>query len=437
MHGLTLYKKICVYTLVFLSIFISTLSFSNTVSVEGATTNSLQDLQKQREELQKKLDQIAKDKADANNKLNAAKSQKSGVEREISVLTIEINQQQLVIDEKETEIAQKENEIAILEDQIAALKKTLNNLDIDINEKKVLADKRLQNIYKVSLTKTAMTLFFNAVSADDLLAKLKYQNLLRNKDEETLGSLKADKEAYNTQKKEMEEKRTSVQTLTDSIIAQKVELENAKNVLSIKKSENQVKLASLSSQVGFQQNAYNNLSSEQKSLEDQISLVQAQIFSQFRAAPGTGQRILSGQYIGEMGCTGYCTGSHLHFFAAFNTSYSTNPCNFLPSGKFSFCGTSSPKISWPMKNPFVWSRGFNSSHGAIDIVATGSDKGIYSAHDGWLYRGVEKCEVWKSKNPYAYSLCINNGPAQYAIVCENKDNCNTGMKTGYWHLKKL
>lgn len=436
MYARTLSKKVCIYILVLLSIFIFTVNFSHVTYVNGATTNSLEELQRQRDELQKKLDQIAKDKADANAKLNSAKSQKKGVENEIAVLTLEINQQQLVIDEKETEIAQKENEIAILEDQIASLKKTLNNLDIDINEKKVLADKRLQNIYKVSLTKTAMTLFFNAVSADDLLAKLKYQNLLRNKDEETLGSLKADKDAYNTQKKDMEDKRLSVQTLTDSIIAQKVELENAKNILGIKKSENQTKLASLSNTVGYQQKNYDNLSNEQKAAENEIANVQAQIFAAIRQVPPSGYKILKGTYLGTMGCTGYCFGSHLHFFTSYNASASSNPCNYLPTGTFSFCGSSSPKIAWPLKSPFVWSRGFTSSHFAVDIVAVGSDKGVYASHDGWLFYGSESCSTWKN-NKTAYALCLKNGPARYAIVCENKSSCSTGMKTGYWHLKNL
>lgn len=434
MYARTLFKKVCIYILVLLSIFIFTVNFSHVTYVNGATTNSLEELQRQRDELQKKLDQIAKDKADANAKLNSAKSQKKGVENEIAVLTLEINQQQLVIDEKETEIAQKENEIAILEDQIASLKKTLNNLDIDINEKKVLADKRLQNIYKVSLTKTAMTLFFNAVSADDLLAKLKYQNLLRNKDEETLGSLKADKDAYNTQKKDMEDKRLSVQTLTDSIIAQKVELENAKNILGIKKSENQTKLASLSTQVGYQQKNYDNLSSEAKALEDQISYKQAEIFAALKSIPPGNVFILKGTRIGTMGCTGYCFGAHLHFFTSYNSNASSNPCNYLPSGTVGSCGSSSPKIAWPLKNPFNWSRGFTSSHLAIDIVATGSDKGVYAAHDGWIYYNSESCSTWKN-NATAYALCQKNGPAKYAIVCENKTSCSTGMKTGYWHLK--
>ena len=85
MYARTLSKKVCIYILVLLSIFVFTVNFSHVTYVSGATTTSIEELQKQRDELQKKLDQIAKDKADANTKLNSAKSQKAGVEREISV----------------------------------------------------------------------------------------------------------------------------------------------------------------------------------------------------------------------------------------------------------------------------------------------------------------------------------------------------------------
>ncbi|MEI6462705.1 MAG: peptidoglycan DD-metalloendopeptidase family protein [bacterium] len=410
------------------------LSISNIQIVKDANAATLGELQQQRDDIQKRLDEIAKNKSDTTKKLNDAKTQKSSTESQIRILNLEIDQQQLVIDEKETIIEQKQNEIAILEDQIVVLRKTLDNLDVAINQKKQIADKRLQNIYKVSISQSTLDIILNATSAQDFLAKLKYQRLLRGKDEEVLVSLNVDRGNYNKQKTDFESKKAEVQTLTDSVLAEKAELEKDKNALALQRSEQQTKLASLSNTVGFQQSLYDSLSSEQKKLEDQAYAIQQTLFSQYKQLI-SGVKVKKGDYIGTMGCTGYCTGPHLHFFATYNSGISINPCTLLPAGAFSGCSSASPKMNWPMKTPLTLSRGFSSAHTAIDVIGLG-EKGVYAATDGWLTYGDESsCAIWKF-NPTAYYYCNKNGPAHYAIVCENKDDCTKGVKTGYWHLSR-
>ncbi|MEI6886707.1 MAG: peptidoglycan DD-metalloendopeptidase family protein [bacterium] len=425
---------ILIFSIYSIFVFPLYLSVNKMVEVKAVNAATLEELQQQRADIQKKLDAIAKNKADTNKKIADAKAQKSSTESQIRLLSLEIDQQQLIINEKETVIEQKQNEIAILEDQIVVLKKTLDNLDVAINQKKQIADKRLQNIYKVSISQSTLDIILNATSAQDFLAKLKYQRLLRGKDEEVLVSLKGDRDTYDKQKNDFVSKKTEVQTLTDSIVAEKAELEKDKNALAIQRSDQQTKLASLSSTVGFQQKLYDSLSTEQQQLENQANVIQSELFSKYKQLL-TGTKIKKDTDIGIMGSTGYSTGPHLHFFVTYNsTNVNTNPCSLLPTGVVSGCGVASPKMVWPMSTPLVFSRGFTSAHQAVDIVGLGNIT-VKAAHDGWVTFGNEpSCDIWKF-NPTAYYYCKKNGPAHYAIICENKDDCSKGLKTGYWHLK--
>lgn len=147
-------------------------------------------------------------------------------------------------------------------------------------------------------------------------------------------------------------------------------------------------------------------------------------------------RVTQGQVIGFQGCTGVCSGTHLHFVTKFDSKI-IDPCTLLPLGVFSRWGDAAQcgvdkdaKISWPMFFPWIISQKFGSlspvtrtTHEALDIIDRDYSP-IRAAHDGWLYTVKRPCK--------GAAIC-NNGAANIAVVCEQK-GCTQGLSTEYWHL---
>jgi len=105
-----------------------------------------------------------------------------------------------------------------------------------------------------------------------------------------------------------------------------------------------------------------------------------------------------------------------------------NPCNFLPPGPGG-CGVSGGTLQWPIKSQmtftsafgprcFVWNGGpYCDFHTGIDIVGVPWNSPIYAAHDGFVHKGVDQ-----------YG-------GKYIILCQSA-NCNSGLKTAYWHVSE-
>jgi hypothetical protein len=150
---------------------------------------------------------------------------------------------------------------------------------------------------------------------------------------------------------------------------------------------------------------------------------------------GEEQFIRQGQILGGQGCSGVCTGSHLHF-VVLKDRQPINPCLVLPKleasrwGVLSECGTTSPQITWPVRMPWIITYIFGkksdvtgTTHLGLDIIDR-DGAAILAAHDGWYYSIVRKCT--------GASLC-NQGAAKIAIVCAVQ-GCKSGLVTEYWHL---
>lgn len=153
------------------------------------------------------------------------------------------------------------------------------------------------------------------------------------------------------------------------------------------------------------------------------------VFDRVNSIPN-GAYVTRGTIIGAQGCTGYCTGPHLHFGTVLNGVYQ-NPCSLIPAGSLGGCGGGNGTISFPMSGSYVLTSGYGwrwgKFHYGLDIANYNSSAPIYAAHDGYMISGFEPCS---SSNP----LCKNGG-ANYKIICQNKNNCNNGLKTLYWHLR--
>lgn len=145
--------------------------------------------------------------------------------------------------------------------------------------------------------------------------------------------------------------------------------------------------------------------------------------------------VYKGQIIGLQGCTGICTGTHLHLVTVMNGQV-VDGCELLPKINLSIwgvageCGVEDSKLIWPLYVPWILTQKFDTfspvlktPHRALDIIDRDGFP-VRASHDGWYYPATRDCSG---------SRICNGGFANVATVCESMD-CNTGLKTEYWHL---
>lgn len=149
--------------------------------------------------------------------------------------------------------------------------------------------------------------------------------------------------------------------------------------------------------------------------------------------------VYEGQIIGLQGCTGICTGTHLHFVTVIDGQVKDG-CELLPKIDLSIWGVAGEcgveqgaRLSWPVIIPWMLTQKFDTispvlknQHRALDIL----DRDLFpirAAHSGWYYPAQRGC---------IGAVICNNGAANVATICESLD-CNKGIKTEYWHLDWL
>jgi len=383
--------------------------------------------------VQKQLQDLKKRKEDINNAIKSEKNREgqytneiSGVARERDLLEEEIKEKELVIKELNLQIE-------ILTSNIASTEKVIEKTKSEIKGLEDEADVQLTKMYLDQKTyNNSISLIFTEPTTDFVKQNV-YQRSIQDDTNSALTQLETENNKLKTDKTRLEGDKEKVNLDKSSLDKERVELDK-------KKTDLQGKLNRLSNLRRESQKSIESNKKAQASLSDQESklladqeLLQQRLFNQISSV-NNGTFVRKGTIIGQQGLTGLTTGYHLHFGVQLNGSYQ-NPCGYLPAGKFSFCAGNG-SLSWPLQGSFAFTSGYgarnlgqgtSSFHAAIDIAHPTNNAPVYAAHDGYYVRGFSACS---STN----SLCKSGG-ANYVILCENKANCNQGLKSLYWHLK--
>lgn len=150
-----------------------------------------------------------------------------------------------------------------------------------------------------------------------------------------------------------------------------------------------------------------------------------------------GPYVLKGQIVGLQGCSGICTGTHVHF-VTYEDAKIVDPCKLLPRRPLTVWGISDKcgvaenkkKIDWPVYIPWIITQKYdtispvlNNTHGALDIIDR-EHFPVIAAHSGWIKRETKPC-------PNA-PICVD-GAAKVVTICQHP-TCKKGLTTEYWHL---
>ncbi|MCA9379115.1 hypothetical protein KC640_01680 [Candidatus Dojkabacteria bacterium] len=185
---------------------------------------------------------------------------------------------------------------------------------------------------------------------------------------------------------------------------------------------------------------YNVLRQDSKSVDLYIDFVKntsefAYLLQKSLAGSEQPVYVHTGQIIGMQGCSGVCTGTHLHLVTTVD-GVEVDPCTLLPLtpltiwGSKSVCGVPASKIAWPFYLPWIVTQEFgvispvvHDVHNALDIIDR-EYAPVLAAHDGWIYTERRDCTG---------AVICNSGAANIVKICTQKD-CRAGITTEYWHL---
>ncbi len=426
------------FTIVIIVITLSLLVLSNisvpflsSVRVQyiPAGSNIGQSLEEQLEELNRQIEQIQNQKSDLQSQLDANSYIISGYNsqlsrlyaeadiynKEIEEITLQIKQLELQIESLDKEITQRREDISQTESTIVGLEEESNARIKD----------NYYNFRLYSTTDEASTML-NFTNINSFFKTSQYKELIQSGTNDVLVQLAELKQQLQDKKKDLDEKLLQVKKDKEVVDIRKTDLAKKKEEADVKIAAYLASVSQLQAQNAAAQTKIYAFSEEEIQMKAQANLIQQEIMNSY-VPVGSGQYVLAGTYLGKQGCTGLCTGAHLHFMVYIDNQIQ-DPCGYLKSGIVDGCGGgyldkpingSLILTSWYGNRCFWWgNQNYCDFHTGIDIVGQPWNAPIFATHDGYAYKGVD-----------GYG-------ANYVVLCQNA-NCNSGLKTGYWHLSEF
>jgi murein DD-endopeptidase MepM/ murein hydrolase activator NlpD len=337
------------------------------------------------------------------------------------------------INEKQASIEELNLQIEVLTTNIADNEKVIAKTESEIKELEVEAQRQLSNMYlNIKTNNTRINMIFADGNADIVKTGL-YQKTIQDDTNSSLQQLQDKSAKLLADKTKLEEDKKNVTGDLDEINSEKTELDKKRKDLQAQVNKFSALFQEAQKNINNNQDAYKYLSDQEKALQVKVEQLKSTI-SNGVINVQNGQFVKAGTIIGHEGMSGVATGIHLHFGTRVNGVY-VNPCSQLSAKQLmnTNCGVSNPSLDqWPLRGQIWLTSGYRTdaraTHNAIDIT-TGGSHPIYAAHDGWVVYGNDNACSW-----YVGSFPCNGKGANYAIICANKTNCNSGLKTEYWHL---
>ncbi len=417
--------KLFLLLTVFVTVFSGLIPFSIT-SIGGES------LEEELERIEAEIEAIKRDKQDLQQQINNNQYIIGGFNEQISRIHGEVLVFQKEIDELQLEIQELEVNIKILEERIRENREEIAKITDDVYSLEKESKARIEDNYirfrASSGGSVDETNIFSTESINDFFKDSQYITIIQEDTNRILLDLADLKIELDEKKKELDEKLKEVNKEKQAIEVKRNDLEKRRDEIDQKKNAYYAQINDYQKEIQNAQGAIAVFSQEEAEKKSEAEQIRQAIFNSYNPVT-TGELVTAGRPIGNQGCTGLCTGPHLHFMVAENGQWQ-DPCGYLkPGGPVGGCGFGD-RLDWPISGTVYYTSGFGNRcfswngtnycdfHAAIDLAAVPANAVIFAAHDGYAYKGTD-----------SYG-------ANYVIICQNQD-CNQGIKTGYWHLSSF
>jgi peptidoglycan hydrolase CwlO-like protein len=326
----------------------------------------------------------------------------------------------------ELEIKAKGQEIVVLSVDIGDLSTRLERIGNFLDYQEEVFVNRARLAY-ASDQLSSFDIVLGAENLDDALRRIKYLHVLEDQDIQSLSDLRDTRTSFNDQKKELENKKSSVEQLKREVEDQK------SNLISQQNSKEQ-----LLAETQGKEERYRDLL---KQLEEERAEILAALRSKgYRLGP-----VKKGDPIAIQGSTGCSTGNHIHYSVYYDSNPSkegvgylteVNPCSYVRV-RGGTCNSGRYPLYYP--NGRVYSGSFR---------APGSEGSLLTQSYWTYHRALDLVSgdgtVYASANGVA--SIVTDGPS-YGAICRSRGIPYNGLGygirvdqgsivTSYWHIKK-
>lgn len=382
-----------------------------------ALNQQIEEIGNQKNTIQGQLDSNNYVMQGMNSQLSKLYGETEVINREVQELDLQIKQLEIEIGLLETEIETKLEEIAQTEQTIA-----------DLEDESAFRIKDGYFNYRVYNTGgDAGTTLFNLTNINAYFKSSQYKEIIQSDTNNLMVQVAELKQSLQDKKKELELAIIEVNKDKEIVDVKKIDLSKKKDEADAKIAVYLQSIGELQAQNNAAQSQLYQFNEQEAQKRAEATLVQQELFSSY-IPPNGGQFVLAGTYIGKQGCTGLCTGPHLHFMVGYGGFGATeNPCGYLKPGVINGCGGG--WMEWPLRGNISFNSSYGNRcfwwgstyycdfHNAIDLAGSPWNVPVFAAHDGYVYQGVD-----------SYG-------ANYVKLCDNP-SC-TGLNTGYWHLSEF
>lgn len=384
-----------------------------------------QTLQEQLEELQTQIDEIQQSKENIQVEIekneqviNSYSSEAATIYEEILLFQKDIEQLELNIRELEITIEIIEEDIFEKQNEIEEKQKNITELEDQSNER---IKSNYFNYRLFGSNDTFSDSFLNIDSVNTFFKDSQYKEIIQKQTNELMRELAILKTELESTKVELDAQLVELNKERDNLDIRRDDLAKQQDELLAKRDIYFREISAIQNTINNKELQILAFSEEEAQKLSEVDRITQQLFNSF-APTGEGDFVAAGKIIGRQGATGFATGPHLHFIVWENGSIQ-NPCSYL-SGCVNSGTLSSPVDANPILTSGFGERCFSwggsdycDFHNGVDLVTSPWNGAIYAAHDGYIYKGVDE-----------YG-------ALYVILC-SESNCQSGIKTGYWHLSE-
>lgn len=372
-------------------------------------------LEKEQNSIQKQLTQEQYTQLSLEEKITYMTNQITQTENQIQSLEIQIAANNIQIKLLQSTIQDKEDSIAVLKQEISVLEETVN--------------KRITETYKYSFL-NPFDLLLDSKSFSDILSKTKYLIATRNADVASLEDYSQKATALKREEDDLAVQQTNLQSVQDSILAEKSDLSDQKNNLQDQKNEK----SNLLAQSEAKSNELLSALRQNKALQAQYdAAMTAYVNAHMEELLQYGfiKSVNAGDLIGFADPnTGQCsTGPHVHFGIDSNSSGYFS-ANVQPFPTYLTWGPASGKPLAPdgWNYPYVYSNAYKLPLSGSVIMTQDYHQGY--AIDLSLTNGTGNASVYAAASGKLYRWYDSDCKQYYDLIVQND-----GKRTIYLHLK--
>lgn len=343
-------------------------------------------VQKERNELEKQIEQEKKNQNSLIAQVNLLANQISSLEMDITSTQLQIESLNIEINIINQEIRNTQNQISITTQEVSVIEADVSQSVADLY--------KLLSVDQIEITLVSADMWQNINDA-------KYIELIQEENEKAVLSL-------DEKSKFLTESESNLQRLSGDSINKKAEVEKVFGELALKKeqlvaSKNSFELK-LSESQKLAQQLDSNLKKVQSYENDVANQVTTLIMELYNSGQlGTGVKVKKGDIIGFEGHSGCSLGAHLHF-AVYKNNVAQNPLNYIStSGSYL---TNNDTYNSPMTSALI-TQYYSSGHAAIDLVSMDP---LY-ANTGKYYSLTE--EELRTRCPWSPQTFVNWAYSSY------------------------